>query len=147
MRLRWQLSSSYNSLSVSSSAKDRPLCLHSPFDPVPVLSTMRFLVVTLFVTLLSAVSVQAGDGGVDEYCRQQAEMRCSKDHGVAADNTFNACRAAYWKRLTTNEKCPHSDVGCLCYNGCVQERSGTVPDVGGWCTTACRVALQKPTCY
>ncbi|KAL9934420.1 hypothetical protein V8E36_006876 [Tilletia maclaganii] len=108
---------------------------------------MRFLLLALFVTLLSAVSVQAGGGGTDVFCRQQAEMRCSTDRSIAARNTFNACRAAVWQRLNTNKQCPHSQGDCLCYNGCVQERSGTVPDVGSWCTTACRVALQKPTCY
>ncbi|KAL9934365.1 hypothetical protein V8E36_006821 [Tilletia maclaganii] len=44
------------------------------------------------------------------------------------------------------DQCPHPAVNCRCYNGCVQDRSGSVRDVGGWCTDTCRKSLQDSTC-
>ncbi|KAL9934432.1 hypothetical protein V8E36_006888 [Tilletia maclaganii] len=87
----------------------------------------------LFITIVSALGVQALDSRQDSKCLDQAAMKCP----TYTDPEF-------WKTLTTSDQCPHPKVRCDCYNGCVKDRWRDERDVGGWCTEACRTADKMP---
>ncbi|KAL9934422.1 hypothetical protein V8E36_006878 [Tilletia maclaganii] len=103
--------------------------------------TLRYQL-ALFTALLSAACAHGQTSPQAESCAREASSLCKADTGPAYQRAWIHCMAPTWKTLTTNNKCPHSDVGCLCYSGCVKERSEIIADVGGWCTVACRLASQ-----
>ncbi|KAL9934306.1 hypothetical protein V8E36_006762 [Tilletia maclaganii] len=107
---------------------------------------MHFRTFVLLASLFAAASVHAYDDGEAKYCDQTAQDLCNADNGQAYDIQNNKCLAIFWKSLTRNKSCPHPTVNCLCYNGCVTDRSGFITDVGGWCTAACRLASQPSQC-
>ncbi|KAL9934360.1 hypothetical protein V8E36_006823 [Tilletia maclaganii] len=97
---------------------------------------MRLFLHTIFIVLLTVVAVQAYNGDQDRRCETEAANHFPKDE-VAMQVAFFQCMAKYWRTLSNNNHCPHTKVSCLCYNGCVKDRSDWIPDVGGWCTDAC----------
>ncbi|KAL9940545.1 hypothetical protein V8E36_000033 [Tilletia maclaganii] len=107
---------------------------------------MHFRTVALFITLLYAANVHAYNTHQDQQCGRTAKKICQTGTGTAYESTFYGCLSEYWVRITNDQQCPHPRVGCLCYNGCVKDRSGSERDVGGWCTVACRKSLQ-PACH
>ncbi|KAL9934417.1 hypothetical protein V8E36_006873 [Tilletia maclaganii] len=103
---------------------------------------MHFRTLALFITLFYAANVHAYDTSQNQQCDEAAIGECQTGTGQAYDITLYKCLSKFWVGLTNNDKCPHTGLDCLCYNGCVKDRSGSVRDVGGWCTVACRQSLQ-----
>ncbi|KAL9934362.1 hypothetical protein V8E36_006818 [Tilletia maclaganii] len=102
----------------------------------------------LFITIVSALGVQALDSGQDSKCLDQAAMKCPTYTDPQNANAYHIwhmkCIREFWKTLTTSDQCPHPKVRCDCYNGCVKDRWRDERDVGGWCTEACRTADKMP---
>ncbi|KAL9936286.1 hypothetical protein V8E36_005128, partial [Tilletia maclaganii] len=124
----------------------RTHALHFAFRSVSKLSPIRSL--ALFASLILAAGVRSSyNSNQDTLCDQIAVGACDTGSGPDYDIAYSHCMASYWKTITTNKNCPHPKVNCLCYNGCFSDRSGIVRDVGGWCTTTCRQALQTSPCH
>ncbi|KAL9934415.1 hypothetical protein V8E36_006871 [Tilletia maclaganii] len=107
---------------------------------------MHLRTLALFITLFYAANVHAYNTYQNQECRRAAKKLCRSGAGTDYDITFYRCLSGYWVGLTNNDKCPDHSVGCYCYNGCVKDRSGSVRDVSGWCTDACRQSMQ-PACH
>ncbi|KAL9934410.1 hypothetical protein V8E36_006866 [Tilletia maclaganii] len=120
-------------------ALERSAVVHIDYDAHPHQ-------LALFASLILAAGVRSYNSKRDDYCKQMAAGVCHRGSGTGYEITYSQCMAQYWKRITTNKNCPHPKVNCFCYNGCVSDRSGIVPDVGEWCTAECRRSLQTSPC-
>ncbi|KAL9934323.1 hypothetical protein V8E36_006779 [Tilletia maclaganii] len=107
---------------------------------------MQLAFTGLLVTIMCALGVQAAKD-----CGNWAAHHCPNNqdpkNAEALTTLGFICLRGYWETLTNNDKCPHPRAGCLCYNGCVKDRSSGGGDVGGFCTAACKRGGQTaPTC-
>ncbi|KAL9934458.1 hypothetical protein V8E36_006914 [Tilletia maclaganii] len=113
---------------------------------------MQLAFAGLLVTIVCALGVQAGENyGQAAKCWDYADQHCPNNHKPENRDAINIlgynCMRPFWEQLTTNNNCPHTEVGCLCYNGCVKDRWSNGGDVGLWCTWACKLGGQKaPAC-
>ncbi|KAL9934382.1 hypothetical protein V8E36_006838 [Tilletia maclaganii] len=107
------------------------------------LSVMQLSLAGLFVAALCASGVQAKNAHYEIECQKYAQANCVNHDALYNKRGFDYlrfhCLRLHWETMTLNDKCPHPAAGCTCYNGCVQDRSGSVTDVGGWCTNACKI--------
>ncbi|KAL9934361.1 hypothetical protein V8E36_006887 [Tilletia maclaganii] len=117
----------------------------------------------LLLALLFAVAAHAFDETKHLHCLSEAYFYC---HGNVPNPetapwniAYYQCMSAFWKTvpsdgkaiterlspfLPVSDQCPHPNVGCSCYRGCVDDRWSIFKDVGGWCTNACRLGRQAP---
>ncbi|KAL9940549.1 hypothetical protein V8E36_000037 [Tilletia maclaganii] len=115
-------------------------------------TTVQLAFTALLVTIVCALGVQASNPDQHKTCRDYAIQKCpnyeAPDNAKAFATLRYICMRPWWEKLTTNNNCPHTQVGCLCYNGCVNDVWSDGGDVGGWCTVACKLGGQKagPTC-
>ncbi|KAL9934435.1 hypothetical protein V8E36_006891 [Tilletia maclaganii] len=120
---------------------------HSSIHAALRLSTMHARPLVLIVMLMFAASAHADNAIQEQRCAERALDVCGESSGDDYEIVKAHCLAAFWIALSHSNQCPHPAVNCRCYNGCVQDRSGSVRDVGGWCTDTCRKSLQDSTCY
>ncbi|KAL9934447.1 hypothetical protein V8E36_006903 [Tilletia maclaganii] len=112
---------------------------------------MQLPLAGLFVAATCALGVQAMNAGWDNDCQQFAIDNCPNYRAARNAYAFTVfryqCLRLHWETLLQNFQCPHPDVGCACYNGCVQDRHDSEGDVGGWCTVACKDSVRSgPGC-
>ncbi|KAL9934457.1 hypothetical protein V8E36_006913 [Tilletia maclaganii] len=101
---------------------------------------MQLSSIALFVALACALSVQATVTKAQKAkCMSYADKQCPHSeevsNGDAYRTWYSKCMKNYWQTLSKNTKCPHPDVGCTCYNGCVVDSWRDTQDVGRYCTT------------
>ncbi|KAL9934329.1 hypothetical protein V8E36_006785 [Tilletia maclaganii] len=104
---------------------------------------------SLFITFFVVANVEAYDSDKDEQCNISARKHCPQvtdSRNVDPwEIWYYSCMAAWWKTIARDDKCPHPDVDCRCYRGCVSDRSNTqIADVGGYCVEGCKKAKKSP---
>ncbi|KAE8235453.1 hypothetical protein A4X13_0g9489 [Tilletia indica] len=85
--------------------------------------------------------------------KQDVMKKPEQPGGPAA---FYKCLHGHWEDLSNNANCPHPNVGCHCYNGCVKEMwkseagivdyFGNPGDVGGSCRSWCALGAPALKC-
>ncbi|KAL9934413.1 hypothetical protein V8E36_006869 [Tilletia maclaganii] len=102
----------------------------------------------LIALFFSAIHVHAYSLKHDENCAEMADDNC----GVREYEGWNRwkveyaqCMSDYWRSLPTDGNCPHRQIGCHCYQGCVQDRYTQVKDVGKYCVDTCTQANMPPS--
>ncbi|KAL9938509.1 hypothetical protein V8E36_002228 [Tilletia maclaganii] len=97
----------------------------------------------LIALFLSAVRVHAYNITHEHDCVKAANDNCA---GPGLEDsqpwkiTYARCISVYWRSLPTDGNCPHREIGCHCYQGCVQDRYIDYPDVGKYCVETCTQA-------
>ncbi|KAL9934358.1 hypothetical protein V8E36_006814 [Tilletia maclaganii] len=109
---------------------------------------MQLPSIALFVALACTLSVQATTQAQMDKCLNYARQFCphheNYSHGDPFRTWYLKCMKNFWKKLSEDTKCPHPDVGCTCYNGCVIDSWRDTQDVGGYCTNECKMAKKTP---
>ncbi|KAL9934409.1 hypothetical protein V8E36_006865 [Tilletia maclaganii] len=108
---------------------------------------MHLSKLALFITLECAVHVYAFDAFQDQDCSNTALDHCDSDstkrYTQPYDIAYYRCMSGFWRSHSTSNDCPHSKVGCNCYNGCVADRHDWAHDVGTYCVNACDMANKQ----